>query len=140
MLSWLHWIWNTLRQSIKGMIFCRPKSYSITLKCVHTLLEIPRDPAPSIHGREVTQCSGIPSRDQIQDAFRKAAKRHHPDTVGAAAHSRPNANKAFRECNDARELLLDYYVRRRFVPPEVVESIEDIPVMDESLFSIWTST
>ena len=60
--------------------------------------------------------------------------------MGAAAHATPDANKTFRECNDARELLLDYYVRRRFVPPEVVESIEDNPDMDESLFSIWTST
>ncbi len=56
---------SPLRQSIKGMIFCRPKSYSITLKRAHTLLGIPRDPAPLIHGREVTQCSGAPSRDQI---------------------------------------------------------------------------
>jgi hypothetical protein len=54
----------------------------------------------------------------------------------ATTHARLDANKAFRECNYARELLVDYYFRLRFVPPQVIESIEDNPVVDESLFSI----
>ena len=97
-----------------------------------------------MHGREVTQRSdGVLSRDRIQEAFRAAAKRHHPDTAGAADPGRrPSANETFRECNDARELLLDYYVRRRFVPLDVVESTKDHPPVDEdaSPFSKWTST
>ncbi len=73
--------------------------------------QIPRHPAPNAAGRSATiPIPWVP-----------------PPTRG-------QTNKTFREYNDARELLLDYYVRRRFVPPEVVESIEDNPVVDESLF------
>lgn len=118
------------------MIFRRPSSYSITLKRAHSLLRIPRDQAISISG-EVTHNGCAPSQHQIQEAFRAAAKRHHPDAAGSQT-TKPDANKTFRECSDARELLLDYYVRRKFVPPDVVESTKDHPV-DDSLFSVWTT-
>lgn len=137
------------------MIFRVRKSYSITLKRAHTLLGIPKDPPPIIHG-QVGQVNSI-SREQIQEAFRKAAKCYHPDIlaasggVDAAAATTTNteqtrtttkidANRTFRECNEARELLLDYHVNRKYIPPEVIESVKDHPppIEDESLFSIWT--
>jgi hypothetical protein len=37
------------------------------------------------------------------------------------------ANTTFRECHEARELLLDYYIRKKFVHPEIVESCKDKP-------------
>ena len=130
------------------MIFRRPRSsYTITLKRAHSLLKIPRADSTtriSISG-EVTQHhnANIPSRDLIQEAFRAAAKRHHPDLVAAQGQKATpsSANISFRECHEARELLLDYYVRQKFIPPEIIESVKDKPppIEDESLFSVWTS-
>ena len=120
------------------MIF-RPKSYLITLKRAHSLLEMPRKSPPSIAGGR-SPGRGGPDRDRIQAAFRAAAKRHHPDLVAGDAAA---AGRAFRECHAARELLLDYYVRRTFVPPDVVESTRDRPVEwrgDRSWRSVWASS
>ena len=123
------------------MIFRRPKSYSITLKRAHSLLKITKnDPKTSIISGEVTHGSSIPSRVQIQEAFRTAAKCHHPDL---ASKANANANATFRECHEARELLLDYYVRRKFVHPEIINSTKNKPPeghADESLFSVWNTT
>lgn len=130
------------------MIFRVKKSYSITLKRAQSLLGIPKDPPPSNigHGQEVGQINSI-SREQIQEAFRKAAKCYHPDIAAAAATTaqatpttKLDANRTFRECNEARELLLDYYINRKYIPPEVIESVTDHPppMEDESLLSIWT--
>ncbi|KAL7536192.1 hypothetical protein ACHAXR_006981 [Thalassiosira sp. AJA248-18] len=144
------------------MIFRRPNSYSITLKRAHSLLRIPRNTTISAtsggEGLLLNKANNIPSRDQIQEAFRAAAKRYHPDTTAAGANAaaisstaitsnninktakKLHANKIFRECNDARELLLDCYVRRKFIPKEIVESTKDHPpVVDDetSLFSVW---
>lgn len=135
------------------MIFRVKKTYSITLKRAHSLLGIPKyyPPQSNISHGQVGQVNSI-SREQIQEAFRKAAKCYHPDIVAAAggvdaaattAHSpttKLDANRTFRECNEARELLLDYYINRKYIPPEVIESVKDHPppMEDESLFSIWT--
>ena len=124
------------------MIFRVRKSYSITLKRAHNLLGIPKDPPPIIHGH-VGQVNSI-SREQIQEAFRKAAKCYHPDILAASGgvdaavtttttteqartRTKIDANRTFRECNEARELLLDYYVNRKYIPPEVIESVKDHP-------------
>lgn len=109
----------------KAMIFRRPKSYSITLQRAHSLLQIPRDGSATIRGElRITQSSNnngsdcaaaIISRDQIQQAFRAAAKRHHPDLVNftnksiestsatatATATLNKEANTTFRECYEA---------------------------------------
>ena len=48
----------------------------------------------------------------------------------------------FRECHEARELLLDYYIRRKHIHPEIVKSKQDKPpegYADETLFSVWKS-
>ena len=135
------------------MIFRRPKLYLITLKRAHSLLKIPKNSTTTsiISGEVVTHGSVVrPSRDEIQDAFRLAAKRHHPDLAikagGVAKNINKNsksnnddATKLFRECHDARELLLDHYVRRKFIPPEIIKSTKDYPIKwkDDSLFSIW---
>eukprot|EP00804_Cyclotella_cryptica_P015531 CCRYP_003563-RA/>CCRYP_003563-RA protein AED:0.17 eAED:0.18 QI:0/0/0.5/1/0/0/2/131/161 len=132
------------------MFFRRPTSYTITLQRAHSLLNIPRDSTTSI----------VPSRDQIQEAFRAAAKRHHPDLANGAGtlRSNPAANLknvgstaystaktdtvAFRECHEARELLLDYYVRRKYVHPEIIQCTKNKPrkdYEDESLFSVWAA-
>ncbi|KAL7457554.1 hypothetical protein ACHAWC_009095, partial [Mediolabrus comicus] len=126
-------------------MFRRPKSYSITLHRAHSLLKIPRDGELRItqSSHNGSDCSAaIISRDQIQQAFRAAAKRHHPDLVNftnrssiestsatATATSTLNkeANTTFRECHEARELLLDYYIRKKFVHPEIIESCKDKP-------------
>jgi len=142
------------------MIFRARNSYSITLKRAHNLLGIPKDPPPpssSISHGQVGQVHI--SREQIQEAFRKAAKCYHPDIIAAAGRAvdtaattttaqttqtiKNDANRTFRECNEARELLLDYYIHRKFyIPPEVIKSVKDHPppppIEDESLFSIWT--
>ena len=141
------------------MIFRARNSYSITLKRAHNLLGIPKDPPPpssSISHGQVGQVHI--SREQIQEAFRKAAKCYHPDIIAAAGRAvdtaattttaqttqtiKNDANRTFRECNEARELLLDYYVNRKYyIPPEVIKSVKDHPpppIEDESLFSIWT--
>ena len=119
------------------MFFQRPKSYTITLQQAHSLLKISRDSTKSITGETHLN---IPSRDQIQDAFRAAAKLHHPDlaTSGAYVNNlrdlgstvdatvKSNA-QMFRECHEARELLLDYYVRRKYIHPEILSSTKNNP-------------
>jgi hypothetical protein len=131
---------DSIASIASNMIFRARKSYSITLKRAHNLLGIPKDPPPSSsisHG-QVEQVHI--SREQIQEAFRKAAKCYHPDIIAAAGRAGDNtatttaaqttqtikndANRTFRECNEARELLLDYYVNRKYIPPEVIESVK----------------
>ena len=63
----------------RRMIFRRPKSYSITLQRAHSLLKIPREPSSTISGSSSSSTSI--SREQIQHAFRAAAKLHHPDLL-----------------------------------------------------------
>lgn len=104
------------------MFYRRPKSYTITLQRAHSLLKIPRDSSTSIGG-EAAELVNVPSRDRIQEAFRAAAKRHHPDlapssnqsaikrskqTLGSTFQSISKADNTvtFRECHEARELLL----------------------------------
>ena len=104
----------------------------MSLKRAHELLKIPR-----------SQNDERVSKLQIQTAFRSAAMLHHPDlrggrSVGASAESSAESSELFRECSDARELLLDYYVRRKFVPKHVVESTRSVPP-DDTLFSVWTT-
>ena len=53
-----------------------------------------------------------PSREQIQSAFRTAAKLHHPDLINTTNSTKikmNDTNTTFGECHEARELLLDYY-------------------------------
>ena len=142
------------------MIFRRPKSYSLTLQRAHSLLKIPRDGELRITqsiNNNGSDCSAAKiSRDQIQQAFRAAAKRHHPDLVNYTNQSiestsatatatatktlNKEANTTFRECHEARELLLDYYIRKKFVHPEIIESCKDKPsekYRDETWFSVW---
>ena len=138
----------------KAMIFRRSKSYSITLQRAHSLLKIPRDGELRITqsgNNNGSDCSAaIISRDQIQQAFRVAAKRHHPDLLNSTNKSiesrsvtatlNKEANTTFRECYEARELLLDYYIRKKFVHPEIIESCKDKPsekYRDETWFSVW---
>lgn len=138
------------------MFYRRPKSYTITLQRAHSLLKIPRDSSTSIGG-EAAELVNVPSRDRIQEAFRAAAKRHHPDlapssnqsaikrskqTLGSTFQSISKADNTvtFRECHEARELLLDYYVRRKYIHPEIIHSTKNQPSKDlsnESLFSVW---
>ena len=143
------------------MIFRRPKSYSITLQRAHSLLKIPREPSSTISGSSSSSSSTSISREQIQHAFRAAAKLHHPDLLrgggsavlgsstakisdaAAAAPSqlsKESNNTTIRECYEARELLLDYYVRKSYVHPEIIHSTKDTPSeqsMDETWFSVW---
>ena len=147
------------------MIFRRPKSYSITLQRAHSLLKIPREARNEITKNSSSSGGGGSnsnvSRDQIQHAFRAAAKLHHPDLVrgggsallgtnkakisqatSATAPLSTEANATIRECYEARELLLDYYVRKSYVHPEIVNSMKDKPRekhMDETWFSVWTN-
>lgn len=136
------------------MIFRRPKSYTITLQRAHSLLKIPRDSITST----TEEVSSGPSREQISEAFRGAAKRHHPDlatsssgttAVGNASRqvnqsgtaAKLDASVTFRECHEARELLLDYYVHRKYIHKEILRSTKNKPRKDhadESLFSVWT--
>ena len=81
-----------------------------------------------------------PSREQIQSAFRTAAKLHHPDLINTNAKIKMNdTNTTFRECHEARELLLDYYVRRKFVHPEILQSVKDKPPPDYMEEGSWSS-
>mmetsp|Transcript_4674 Transcript_4674/g.7263 ORF Transcript_4674/g.7263 Transcript_4674/m.7263 type:complete len:154 (-) Transcript_4674:508-969(-) len=104
------------------MIFRRrPKIYSLTLKRAHSLLKIPRETSPN-------QCS----REQIQEAYRAAAKVYHPDAGGCT--------KSFRECHNARELLMDYYVHKKYIRPEVISSPKDSLDEDETLASVFANS
>ncbi len=112
------------------MIFRSPRgAYSITLKRAHELLKIPQQELKS--SKQV-----VLEKQKIQNAFREAARQNHPDT-------KKGSKKIFQECHDARELLLDYYVRRKFVPREVIESKADVPCnkpyewKDDTFFSVW---
>lgn len=110
------------------MIFRPPRLHSITLKRAHSLLNIPRTESAGVH----------PSRERIQEAFRLAAKRHHPDLV-----KHQQSTRLFRECHDARELLLDHYVRRKYIRPEIIESTKDRYEWDENqstFSSVWDSS
>mmetsp|Transcript_25256 Transcript_25256/g.36071 ORF Transcript_25256/g.36071 Transcript_25256/m.36071 type:complete len:194 (-) Transcript_25256:55-636(-) len=140
------------------MIFRRPKSYSITLQKAHSLLKIPRE-SSTISSSSNSSSNSSVSRDQIQHAFRAAAKLHHPDLargVGAGSALLGNvakisetaatpliskeANTAIRECYEARELLLDYYVRKSYIHPEIIKSVKDKPrekYADETWLSVW---
>ena len=135
-----------VNECTEAMIFRRPKSYSITLHRAHSLLKIPRD------GNGSDCSAAIISRDKIQHAFRAAAMRHHPDLVNSTSKSiesrsatatttlNKEANTSIRECYEARELLLDYYIRKKFVHPEIIESCKDKPsekYRDETWFSVW---
>ena len=120
------------------MIFRRPSSYSITLKRAHSLLNIPRSEL------KTTTAANVPSRVQIQDAFRAAAKRYHPDLVSSFADTANTAtnNITFRECHEARELLLDYYIRKKYLHPEIIQSAKDNPppdINEASFLSVWTT-
>eukprot|EP00548_Thalassiothrix_antarctica_P002684 CAMPEP_0194131302 /NCGR_PEP_ID=MMETSP0152-20130528/2111_1 /TAXON_ID=1049557 /ORGANISM="Thalassiothrix antarctica, Strain L6-D1" /LENGTH=147 /DNA_ID=CAMNT_0038826051 /DNA_START=286 /DNA_END=729 /DNA_ORIENTATION=+ len=95
----------------------------MTLKKAHSLLNIP-SPKKTTVSLKKQQSSSL-SQFQIQEAFRIAAKKYHPDI------SLVNDTKLFRDCHDAKELLLDFYIRNNYVPPQVVESVRDIP-------STWT--
>jgi hypothetical protein len=153
-------IFNTA--AVATMIFRRPKSYSITLQRAHSLLKIPRDASNTTLIQSSTNntnsvCTSL-SRDQIQHAFREAAKRYHPDIIArsggdenvakksletAAAMAAPlskEANTTIRECYEARELLLDYYIRKTYIHPEIIQSMNDKPrdkYADETWFSVW---
>ena len=125
------------------MIFRRPSSYSITLKRAHSLLNIPRGEL-----KTTTTTPNVPSREQIQDAFRAAAKRHHPDIVSSSAdtaNTKTNSNDisiTSRQCHEARELLLDYYIRKKYVHPEIIQSVKDAPppdINEASFLSVWTT-
>ncbi len=156
------------------MIFRHPKSYSITLQRAHSLLKIPRDATNTSIREELTQSSGSSSvcslsRDQIQHAFREAAKRYHPDLARGGGSTARNTAKisleraaasttttttttappllskeanttTIRECYEARELLLDYYIRKTYIHPEIIQSMNDKPretYADETWFSVW---
>ncbi|EJK47882.1 hypothetical protein THAOC_33370 [Thalassiosira oceanica] len=107
----------------------------MSLKRAHELLKISRSQS------DERVCV---SKLQIQTAFRSAALLHHPDlrrgsrSVGVSAESSAASSELFRECSEARELLLDYYVRHKFVPKNVVESTRNVP-HDDTLFSVWTT-
>eukprot|EP00956_Cyclotella_meneghiniana_P042062 scaffold248343_cov115-Cyclotella_meneghiniana.AAC.2 len=132
------------------MLFRRPKTYTITLQRAHTLLKIPRDSITST----TEELQSGPSREQILEAFRGAAKRHHPDLASGIAFGNASSRQVnqsttaakldtsvtFRECHEARELLLDYYVHRKYIHPEILQSTKNKPRKDhsdESLFSVW---
>ena len=152
---------DKVEQNFCRMIFRRPKSYSITLQRAHSLLKIPRDASSSIReglshssSNNISSSSSLTS-DQIQHAFREAAKRHHPDLVAGSSGSElgsrtkisvdtaasKEANSTIRECYEARELLLDYYVRKNcYLHPEIITSTKDKPrerYKDDTWFSVW---
>jgi len=79
-----------------------------------------------------------PSREKIQSAFRTAAKLHHPD-LNTTNVKIKITNTTFRECHEARELLLDYYIRRKFVHPEILQSVKDKPPPDYMEEGSWSS-
>ena len=123
------------------MIFRRPiSSYSITLKRAHSLLNLPNNSKTSITTGETTH-KNVPSRDQIKEAFRTAAKRHHPDLQTQKTHTA--SNTIFRECHEAKELLLDYYIHKKYIHPEIILSTKEKPTADTqdegTWLSVWSS-
>ena len=48
-----------------------------------------------------------PTKEEIDNAFRNAAKKYHPDSVSSTTQVQPCAIK-FRQCLQARDILLDY--------------------------------
>ena len=122
------------------MIYRRPKSYSITLKRAHALLKIPKS-SNSNTSIENDIVNNRPSREQIQSAFRTAAKLHHPDLINTTNSKikMNDKNTTFRECHEARELLLDYYTRRKYIHPEILQSVKDKPPPDYMEEGSWSS-
>jgi curved DNA-binding protein CbpA len=53
------------------------------------------------------------SKEEIQKAYRSAAKQYHPDS--RSADSTPCA-VSFRQCSDAREVLIRHYYVKRPAP------------------------
>ena len=58
---------------------------------------------------EVLGISRNASADEIQQAYRKLARRHHPDV-----NKNPDAEEAFKEINEAYQVLKDPETRRRY--------------------------
>ena len=58
---------------------------------------------------EVLGLSRSASDDEIQQAYRKLARRHHPDV-----NKNPDAEEAFKEINEAYQVLKDPGTRRRY--------------------------
>ena len=65
--------------------------------------------------KDYYQILGVPktaSQDEIKSAFRKLARKHHPDVV--KAKERPQAETRFKEINEAYEVLGDPEKRRKY--------------------------
>jgi curved DNA-binding protein len=58
---------------------------------------------------EVLGISRDASADEIQQAYRKLARRHHPDV-----NKNPGAEETFKEINEAQQVLKDPETRRRY--------------------------
>ena len=64
--------------------------------------------------KDYYQSLGVPktaTQDEIKSAFRKLARKHHPDVVKAS--ERAGAEKRFKEINEAYEVLGDPEKRRK---------------------------
>ncbi|MEI6349950.1 MAG: J domain-containing protein [Verrucomicrobiota bacterium] len=65
--------------------------------------------------KDYYQSLGVPktaTQDEIKSAFRKLARKHHPDVVKAS--ERAGAEKRFKEINEAYEVLGDPEKRRKY--------------------------
>ena len=65
--------------------------------------------------KDYYQILGVPktaSQDEIKSAFRKLARKHHPDVV--KAKERPEAETRFKEINEAYEVLGDAEKRQKY--------------------------
>ena len=60
------------------------------------------------------------SKEEIQSAYRSAAKRYHPDSRAAVRTPCP---ASFRQCNDARDVLLRHYnIQLRRAPVHLINN------------------
>lgn len=93
-------------------MFFRPtRSTTLTLHQARATLSLSL--LPSKNGGASSSTAAL-SKDQIQEAYRVAAKKFHPDS------SATGCSKSFQKCHDARELLLDYYIRKKHISPDVL--------------------
>lgn len=70
--------------------------------------------APPVDYYAALEVDSKATQEQIRDAYKKQALRHHPDRVPADSPERTNRTKKFQQINDAYYTLSDPHRRREY--------------------------
>src|SRR3984893_11910361 len=77
--------------------------------------EVPSDLIMAVQFRDYYETLGVPktaTADEIKSAFRKLARKYHPDVV--KAKDKATAEEKFKQINEAYEVLSDSEKRKKY--------------------------